>query len=433
MHGITFEPTMEEFHASRYGKPLTVFAGANNSGKSLALKTLKQRLGVTAYMLHPQRFYHVPKFGPADKDPNELNNLESNFSTQFSQPEFNHEQNYLDFGRVVTNLSDSKRSNLFALAGLLLGSSVELKMMDPDNELSFRYIDVAGRNLSTSSTGTRLLLTLLGTCMDDRFSTILIDEPELGLSPKVQQALAKFLSDGPERAKYFPHLQGVYLATHSHLFLDRVDIASNYSVTKSGDVVKLDQVTTLSEFHKVQFNLLGNTLEDMYLPAAILIVEGKTDQAYLERVVQQRFPDRRITVTEAGGNTKGKVASFRDSMGDLDKSPYKGRLFVVLDSVHDINTPGWLESKGVQKSNIRIWKGNGIEFVYPTSILQEIFVATEEQVTQGLAIDSDLITINGISLKKAELADQVVAKLTADTALPEELEQFLNEIASAME
>jgi hypothetical protein len=46
-----------------------------------------------------------------------------------------------------------------------------------------RYIDVAGQNLSVGSTGIRLLVTVLGLCMDEVFHTILIDEPELGLGP----------------------------------------------------------------------------------------------------------------------------------------------------------------------------------------------------------------------------------------------------------
>ena len=84
--------------------------------------------------------------------------------------------------------------------------------------------------------------------MDERFTSILIDEPELGLSPKVQTALSTFFQDQEERKKYFPHLERVYLATHSHLFLARSDIMSNYVVTKTGKRVTLARVQDIGEF-----------------------------------------------------------------------------------------------------------------------------------------------------------------------------------------
>lgn len=42
-----------------------------------------------------------------------------------------------------------------------------------------------GENLRYGSSGTRLLLTLLGILLDERFTTVLIDEPELGLSVRI--------------------------------------------------------------------------------------------------------------------------------------------------------------------------------------------------------------------------------------------------------
>jgi predicted ATP-dependent endonuclease of OLD family len=91
-----------------------------------------------------------------------------------------------------------------------------------------RYIEMNGQNVSIGSTGTRLLLTILGTCLDTRFGTLLIDEPELGLGPKIQNALSRFFQDAEEREKYFPHIDEIYIATHSGLFLSRSDIRDNF-------------------------------------------------------------------------------------------------------------------------------------------------------------------------------------------------------------
>ena len=68
-----------------------------------------------------------------------------------------------------------------------------MRKVDEDNDLSNRYIDMDGQNLSVSEhTEQDDIDDNSWHLMDDRFSTILIDEPELGLGPKVQQSLADF-------------------------------------------------------------------------------------------------------------------------------------------------------------------------------------------------------------------------------------------------
>jgi predicted ATPase len=129
-----------------------------------------------------------------------------------------------------------------------------------------------GENLRNSSSGTRLLLTLLGILLDKRFTTVLIDEPELGLSPHIQTALARFMYDPDLRQRYCPHLQQVYIATHSHLFLHRAVISNNFAVTKTGSTVSIKPAQSVADLHQLQFKLLGNELESVFLPSAILIV-----------------------------------------------------------------------------------------------------------------------------------------------------------------
>jgi predicted ATPase len=121
----------------------------------------------------------------------------------------------------------------------LIGSTFDLKRRDEDNELSPRYVDMDGQNLSVGSTGTRLLMTLLGLCMDEQFDVMLVDEPELGLSPRVQGELSRFFADKERRDQYFPHLKGIFVATHSHIFLDRSNIGNNFTVSKAGKLTCL--------------------------------------------------------------------------------------------------------------------------------------------------------------------------------------------------
>ena len=177
--GLTFTPTLEEFAKVRSGTASTVISGSNNSGKSLVLKYLKSTMGKTAYMVGTNRFYHVFHFSTAVRDPNQLDQFENQFNSNFGNAQFNNEQNYFDLNQIIVGMSNVQRNQLFELCGRLLGSTIEMRKLDEENDLSMRYIDIDGQNLSVASTGTRLLMTLLGLCMDDRFKTLLIDEPDL--------------------------------------------------------------------------------------------------------------------------------------------------------------------------------------------------------------------------------------------------------------
>ncbi len=420
--GLIFEPDIATFIGERSSSIITVLSGGNNSGKSATLKRIKSQIGRSAYLIGPVRFYHVNQISTQQKDPNEINNLESQFQNTFSQVDVNHEQNFLDLTRIITNLSNKGRDMLFSICENLIGSKFSLKQVDPENELSMRYIDMDGKNLGLGSTGTRLLMTLLGICMDVRFSTILIDEPELGLSPKVQEAFSDFLQNEAKRSKLFPHLKNIYISTHSHLFLDRKEPKNNFVVSLEGEKVSIVQISSVSEFHRLQFNLLGNSLERISLPSAIIIVEGPSDYKYIKRIVELNLPNKRITIVEGQGDVKAKVHSIVETLGgDLQKSPYQNRLFVVNDSITSPGLKDSLSRMGITQDRFITWDKNGIEYVYPPAILAEIFTVSEDSVMQELQITDDTINVRGSSRKKMKLSEEIVAKITKDTKLPEEL------------
>jgi predicted ATPase len=430
---LEFVPSLQLFAQARAQSPTTVLAGGNNTGKSLTLRWLKATLGRSAYFVGTNRFYHVYHFSTGLREPNELDQFESNFQSQFRDERYNFEQNVFDLSRIIIGLNDKRRDELFKLCGELIENQFSLKKVEQDNDLSPRYIDMDGQNLSVGSTGARLLMTILGLCMDDRFSSMLIDEPELGLSPKVQEALSTFLHDQEQRKKYFPHLERVYLATHSHLFLCRTDITSNYIVAKQERRITLTRVQEIGEFHRLQFNLLGNAFESMFFPSAIVVVEGKTDHAYLDRAVQLRLRGRRVTVIPGAGDVKKKVYGLREAFGDLEKNPFRARLFVVLDKTHQPGLEAELVKLGVLAPNIVVWPKNGIEYYYPTEILMHIFACSASDVA-GLIISGDVVTLNGISKTKNDLATEVLRQMDASIKLPQELEtRLLKPLENAIE
>jgi predicted ATP-dependent endonuclease of OLD family len=275
-------------------------------------------------------------------------------------------------------------------------------------------------------------MTLVGLCMDENYEVLLIDEPELGLSPKLQSAIYNLFVDLASREKYFPHLKGIYVSTHSHIFLDKSTISNNYRVSKVGDAVGIEKVENMDQFHDLQFNMLGNSLDSLFLPSAVIIVEGKTDKPYIDRCVSYIAKGRTVAVIESQGDVKRVFRNFCISIGDIYKSPFHSRTFIVLDSIHSAGTKEELIRMGAKESNIIIWSNNGIEYLYPKSIMSKIFSCSLAEV-KNINIVNDNIAMNGITKRKQELSELIVGQMTADTKLPDELtEKLLSPLSDAL-
>jgi hypothetical protein len=254
------------------------------------------------------------------------------------------------------------------------------------------------------------------------YDTFLIDEPELGISPEAQGVLADFLFDRTHRSTYFPHIKTLVLATHSTIFLDRQHIANNFHVEKHGDEIVLHRVESQTEFNRIHFFLLGNRFETLYLPSSILLVEGKCDHRFIERTLALRYPNSQFSVISA--NSDGRIKEIlniaKGLLTDIQRSPYRDRIFVVLDSVHSGGLPEQITAMGVPKNNVVVWPQNGIEYHYPPSILDHIFGSGAE-----IAITGDMVSRNGIEYTKNDLVEKVVAQLQHDTTMDLEFEKRL--------
>ena len=430
----TFEPPFPQIVGQLTQRHYAAICGPNNSGKSYILKQLKSHLGRAAYFVGPARFYHVSQIGTSMKNPQEYAQIENTFNQNLQNPDFNYETNVYGLERIIANLSNTKRDKLFQICSSLLGNHFSMLKYEEDNDLSPRYIDMDGQNISIGSSGTRMLMTLIGLCMDENFNYLLIDEPELGLGPKIQLEIGRFLANREARSTNFPHLASIYVATHSHLFLDRKEIRNNFAVQKAVDVISFEEIDTISRLHELQFNLLGNSLESLFLPGGFIFVEGKTDQPFIDKIIRLRFPDRNIVVTPCNGDVKRRLYPLKESLGDIYKTPFRGRTFVVLDSV--VPNPSLrseLVSMGILEENIISWARNGIEYVYPINILGSVFGHDPDTVLKDMAISGDDVSLNGVIRRKAALSEEVCASLNASTPLPEELEEkLLGPVAKAL-
>lgn len=412
------QPAIEAIRASEY----SVLVGRNNCGKSFLLKTLTQHWGANASYLGPARYQNFNLLGYYTPNRNRKVEKWNQFSNQWTNQQQNVDNSPVNLQQAIAELSDGQRDALAEIVTLLLGVTLEIRVTVEDNSMSQKYISCDGHNISYTSSGFRLITTLVTSLLDSDYDTFLIDEPELGISPEAQGVLADFLFDRNHRAKYFAHVRTLILATHSTIFLDRQHISNNYRIEKTADEISVKKIESQSEFNRIHFFLLGNRFETLYLPSAILIVEGKSDHKFIERVVALRYPNSQISVISANSDSRIKeiLNVARGLLNDIQRSPYRDRIFVVLDSVHSASLPKDLEVMGIPNNHIIIWPKNGIEFLYPPALLDQVFGSGAE-----VKITDDDVSRNGIFHKKAELAEKIVGLLQRDTPMHTDFEQML--------
>lgn len=241
---------------------ITILCGRNNSGKSYLLRSLFNDIGIDAFYLGPSRYNNFTIFdqiAPISK------NKKSRYDEVHSHIHGsgrNADNIPLNLGEAIARLTDVKRKELLSLLDKLLGSKTKLEHTIPDNSMSQQYVNVDGHNISYTSSGFRLVTTLLTSLFNEDSSHFLIDEPELGLSPEIQGILAEFLFDEARRSAYFPHIKSIVIATHSPIFLDRKQIGNNYIVNKQDDKITVSNLSTLQDLNSLQFFLLNQNNQD---------------------------------------------------------------------------------------------------------------------------------------------------------------------------
>lgn len=399
-----------------------VLVGRNNSGKSFVLKALTEHWGKDASYLGPARYQNFNLLTHYTPTEDKQHQRWKSFTSQWADKSQNFDNSPLSLQQAIAELSDRQRSDLKEIVKALLGVELEFQFTLPNNDMSQKYVSCNDHNISFTSSGLRLIITIITSLLDDSYNTVLIDEPELGISPEAQGVLADFLLSREHRRQYFSHIETLILATHSTVFLDRQKIRNNFVVEKSGDAISIRQIEDQRDFNRIHFFLLGNRFETLYLPSTILLVEGKTDHMFIERALAVRYPGSQMSVIAA--NTDSQIKHYlhitRGVLNGIQRSPYHDRIFVVLDARHGAGLAAEIVAMGIPQENIIEWTKNGIEYIYPESIVDAIFGEGPE-----LHISGDVVSRNGISLRKNELAEKVCGLMCAETEMTSEFREKL--------
>lgn len=420
---IKIEAGSEEVYQDLIIKDICILCGRNNSGKSFLLKKLYRELGDKSSYLGPNRYQNFNTLGlvsgKRDKSQEYLNWIKN-----FQQNQQNIDNSSWNLQQAIAELGNEKRTRLFSIMENLLGSQIEIKMSDPENDMSQKFISVDGYNISYTSSGFRLIASILTSLLDDDYENFLIDEPELGISPEVQGVLADFLLNQNNRKRYFPHLNKLIIATHSPVFIDKNQISNNYYIERKNHNIKIARTTKIQEINSLQFFLLGNRFETLFLPSLIILVEGKCDFKVISQLAKRKYHEYNISVIQCNGDSKiGEYISLAKNMfGDLNKSPYHNRIIAIIDKVHQYGLKGKLIKQGIPEKNIIIWENNGIEYYYPKEIMNRIFGCHDK-----LVINGDVVSANGIEKKKNDLAEEVASLITGNEEFNEEFNlKFIN-------
>jgi ATPase subunit of ABC transporter with duplicated ATPase domains len=164
-----------------------VLVGRNNCGKSFLLKTLTQQWGQTASYLGPARYQNFNLLGYFTPNRNRRTDRWHEFQNQWTQQQQNIDNSPINLQQAIAELSDAQRNTLIEIVDMLLGTRMEIKETAPGNSMSQKYISCNGHNISYTSSGFRLIATLLTSLLNSDGDTFLIDEPELGVSPEAQE------------------------------------------------------------------------------------------------------------------------------------------------------------------------------------------------------------------------------------------------------
>jgi len=295
---------------------------------------------------------------------------------------------YEDTHKTINSLSNHQKKivapaikTLENELGVSLNDSLQMLIFNiykPFSNATLGFTTSENQSVSATNLGSGVS-TLFALCLVVSFSEnsknpiiILIDEPELHLHSDLQKSLFTFLKEKPFQA---------ILATHSHLCLDKKDVRNNF-VLENDDSETIIVRTDGVELADLQFRLLGNSLDDLYVPEKILIVEGKFDRKILMKCFSL-LGHKEVQIVEAFGKDgiSSKADRYQLVLEDLSKDSWFSRfiyerLKIIIDGdVAETKVKTWsLKYKLDRKERIKHLNPTEklqLEHYYPPNLIKK--------------------------------------------------------------
>jgi len=175
---------------------------------------------------------------------------------------------------------------------------------------------------------------------DDVNKTFLffIDEAELHLHPTAQRNLKEVLLELAKKSDQ------VFINTHSSVFVaDEDEKQCIFKVQKIEKKTEFEIVTDTNK-HYLVYDLLGGSPADLLLPRNFLIVEGRSEQDFLRKIIERFYPDKpTIQIIKANGDidqTERSINAIEKLFSPLNESLYREKTVIVCDKRNLKNKQG---------------------------------------------------------------------------------------------
>lgn len=222
-----------------------------------------------------------------------------------------------------------------------------------------------------------------------RETIFLIDEPDLHLHPQLQKQI-KAITE--KLAASYP----VIVATHSHLMIGKNISAVGIikKIYKEDNIVKSEEISNEEKLFRELFTYLGYIPSDFLLPDNLILVEGKFDKQFLEKIVElmQENGDIKdeydISIIDIGGDGQAKkslkfIQDLPSAISFFQGLPaYQGRFCGIFDKTKKKSLTD-LRSKATDTNEpfrIICLGKNGIEHYYPASLLEAMSKKADDVV-----------------------------------------------------
>lgn len=165
---------------------------------------------------------------------------------------------------------------------------------------------------------------------------LIVDEPELGLHAEMQKKLFKVL-------KNISKISGfqVFIATHSHLFLDREHPKNNFKIKIFENSRKISRLNSEKDIYFATYQMLGNSPGDIFMPSNFILCEGISDKIFLvklmNRFYKEKIGTKKIVIQPSRGDIVNKqiprtLSGLERLYSILDNnSMYQNRAVILVD------------------------------------------------------------------------------------------------------
>jgi predicted ATPase len=400
---------------------LVVFSGPNNSGKSSILKYLAQSVADIDY-ISPRRFDVSSEMSI---EPNAEQQRQSLFQQRRQDNPNESEKQAPEPFRELISMSNADRQRVIDWHNRYFGA-LSIERLDPSNDFSAPRILADGRILPQQGSGSRAVLSVLVRLLDPRLPALCIDEPEIGIEPVTQRRLFELIQKVVHAEEGLPKKR-VYLATHSHLFIDKETIGNNYVVESLNGAAAIRRIESTAELQTLIFRLLGNAPADLFFANNIIVVEGRSDEVFLHKVLE--LEDARgqgIDFHFAGGD-----GSIRQALSAIDQvfrvaaytSLYRERLCAIVDKQVDPDRiREWKEFMGARADErLLVLESAAIEYEYPRATLSQVTGVAERELEDAIrrylasTENGQAGTLGSFKGRKVELAFLVAARMNTQS------------------